>query len=86
MAIEFDTVLFADDALLALSDCNLSKLQGIVNIELSKIDFWMKKQKLHLNYSKTHYLLFDKQLSHSCSTNLNVSLNSNQIKRIRSVK
>ena len=65
---------------------NLSKLQSRVNIELRKIDLWMKKNKLQLNYLKTHYLLFDKQLSRSCSTNFNVSLNSNDIMRIRSVK
>ena len=46
----------------------------------------MKQNKLQLNYSKTHYLLFDKQLNRSCSTNFNVSLNSIKIKRIRSVK
>ena len=45
-----------------------------------------EKNKLQPNYLKTHYLLFDKQLSRSCSTNFNVSLNSNDIKRIRSVK
>ena len=65
---------------------NLSKLQSRVNIELRKIDFWSKKNKLQRNNLKTHYLLFDKQLSRSCSTNFNVSLNSNDIKRIRSVK
>ena len=82
----FDTILFADDTFLALSDHNLYKLQNRVNIELNKIDLWMKKNKLQLNYSKTHYLLFDKQLNRSSSTNFNVSLNSIKIKRIRSVK
>ena len=86
LASQFDTILFADDTFLALSDNNLSKLQSRVNIELRKIDLWTKKNKLHLNYLKTHYLLFDKQLSHSYSSNFNVSLNLNDIKRIRSVK
>ena len=64
LASEFDTILFADnDTFFAFSDYNLSKLQGRVNIELSKIDLWMKKNKLQLNYSKTHFLLFDKQTS-----------------------
>ena len=43
LASLFDTILFADDTFLALSDHNLSKLQNRVNIELSKIDLWMKK-------------------------------------------
>ena len=37
-ASEFNTILFADDTFLALSDYNLSKLQGRVNIKLSKIN------------------------------------------------
>ena len=87
LASQFDTILFADDTFLALSDNNLSKLPSRVNIELRKIYLWMKKKnKFQLNYLKTHYLLFDKQLSRSCSTKFNVFLNSNDIKRIRSVK
>ena len=45
LASQFDTILFADDTFLALSDNNLSKLQSRVNIELRKIDFWMKKKQ-----------------------------------------
>ena len=86
LASLFDTILFADDTFLALSNHNLYKLQNRVNSKLSKIDLWMKKNKLQLNYSKTHYLLFDKQLNRSCFTNFNVSLNSIKIKRIRWVK
>ena len=86
MASEFDTILFADDTFLALSDNNLFNLQNRVNTELSKIDFWMKNNKLQVNYSKTHYLLFDKQLNRSCSTNLNISSNSTALKRVKSVK
>ena len=36
LASQFDTILFADDTFLALSDNNLSKLQSRVNIELRK--------------------------------------------------
>ena len=75
LASLFDTILFADDTFLALSDHKLSKLQNRINIELCKIDLRMKKNKLQLNYSKTHYLLFDKHLTRSCSTNFNVFLN-----------
>ena len=86
LASQFDTILFADDTFLAMSGNNLSKLQQIVNTELRKIDLWMKKNKLQLNYSKTHYLLLDKQLNRSCSTNFNISFNSINIKRIKSIK
>ena len=86
LASQFDTILFADDTFLAMSDNNLFKLQNRVDTELRKIDLWMKKNKLRLNHSKTHYLLFDKQLNRSCSTNFNISLNSIDIKRIKSIK
>ena len=86
LASQFDTILFADDTFLAMPDNNLSKLQNRVNTELRKIDLWMKKNKLQLNYSKTHYLLLDKQLNRSCLTNFNISLNSIDIKRIKSIK
>ena len=43
LASLFDTILFADDTFLALSDHNLYKLQNRVNIELNKINLWMKK-------------------------------------------
>ena len=46
LASLFDTILFANDTFLALSDHNLYKLQNRVNIVLSKIDLWMKKNKL----------------------------------------
>ena len=83
---QFDTILLTDDTLLAMSDNNLSKLQNRENAEFRKIDFWIKKNKLQLNYSKTHYLLLDKQLNRSCSTNFKISLNSINIKRIKSIK
>ena len=83
---EFRTILFADDTFSGMSDNNLSKLQNRVNTELRIIDFWMKKNKHQLNYSKTHYLLLDKQLNRSCSTNFNILLNSINIKRTKSIK
>ena len=38
LASQFDTILFADDTFLAMSDNNLFKLQNRVNTELRKID------------------------------------------------
>ena len=86
LASQFDTILFANDTFSAMSGNNLFKLRNRVITKLRKIDFWMKKNKLQLNYSKTHYLLLDKQLNRSCSTNFNISLNSINIKRIKSIK
>ena len=86
LASQFDDIMFADDTFLAMPDNNLSKLQSKVNAELRNIDLWMKKNKLQLNLSKTHYSLLDKQLNCSCSTNFKVSLNSINLKRIKFIK
>ena len=45
LASQFDTILFADDTFLVMSDNNLSKSQSRSNTELRKIDFWMKKKQ-----------------------------------------
>ena len=45
---QFDNILFADDTFLAMSDRNLSKIQNRVNIELTKIDLWMKKTSFNI--------------------------------------
>ena len=45
LASQFDTILFADDTFLAMSDNTLFKLQNRVNTELRKIDLWMKKKQ-----------------------------------------
>jgi len=53
----FNTVLYADDTYLCLSDKNLNNLQLAVNSELPKVDRWMRLNKLPINNSKTSYML-----------------------------
>ena len=45
LASQFDTILFADNTFLAMSDNNLFKLQNRVNTKLRKIDLWIKKKQ-----------------------------------------
>ena len=56
-AMQCQTTLFADDTTLHLSNKNLNDLQHKMNKELNKIDFWMKGNKLSINYSKTFYMI-----------------------------
>ena len=44
--------LFADDAILTLSDKDEKNLQHIMNDQLTKIDDWMKINQLTTNYKK----------------------------------
>ena len=53
LATEFETTLCADDTYLAMSDKDLDSLKIRANKEISKIDLWLRKNKLSLNYAKS---------------------------------
>jgi len=48
----FHTTLFADDINLHMSNSCFNVLQTTVNLELCKIDHWLRANKLSLNYNK----------------------------------
>ena len=60
LASKFQTTLFADDTYLCQEGKNLKTLQIVVNTELQKIDNWLHRNKLSLNYNKTNFLLINK--------------------------
>ena len=51
-------VLFADDSNLFLSGKNTDQVQQMMDDELKDIVIWLRANKLSLNISKTHYMLF----------------------------
>ena len=51
-------VLFADDSNLFLSGKDTDQVQQMINDELKDIVIWLRANKLSLNISKTHYMLF----------------------------
>ena len=53
--------LFADDAILTLSNKDEKNLQHIMNDQLTKIDDWMKINQLTINYKKTNFMIFTKK-------------------------
>ena len=59
----FIITLFADDTFLQLSDCNIKKLEKRVNNGLSKINVWLRNNKIFLNISKTNYMLIDNYIN-----------------------
>jgi len=71
-ASEFETRLFADDAALILTNCNLSTLNEKVNFGLNKVANWLNSNKLSLNYSKTKYFLISPKSKVSRSHNFNL--------------
>ena len=54
-------ILFADDTHVFLSGNNVDELIRIMNSEIIKIVDWLDCNKLSLNVSKTHYILFRSQ-------------------------
>jgi len=60
-ASSFHTTLFADDINLHMSNSSFNVLQTTVNLELCKIDHWLRANKLSLNYNKTNFMLLNYQ-------------------------
>ena len=56
-ASSFHTTLIADDINLHMSNSCFNVLQTIANLELCKIDHWLRANKLSLNYNKTTFML-----------------------------
>jgi len=56
-ASSFHTTLFADDINLHMSNSCSNILQTSVNLELCKIDHWLRANKLSLNYNKANFML-----------------------------
>ena len=52
--------LFADDACLSYQHCDSDHVNAVINRELGKIDEWLCKNRLFINYSKTKFLLFNR--------------------------
>ena len=52
-------VLFADDTNMFLTDKNSELVFHRLNVELVHVSDWFKVNKLSLNLTKTHYILFD---------------------------
>ena len=80
------TTLYADDTYLMMSDLNLTSLQNRINIELKNIDFWLRKNKLSLNFSKSTFLLIHKQPSRTIKSTFEIKINDIMLTRSPIVK
>jgi len=58
-ASNFNTVLYANDINLHISEKNHEILEKTVNHELEKIDHWVRGNKLCVNYSKSNFMLMN---------------------------
>ena len=60
-ALEFLSILFADDTSYLSCNTDTDKLVSDTNKELAKADDWFRANKLTLNVSKTKFMLFSPQ-------------------------
>ena len=82
----FDSTLYADDTGMVLLDFNVNSLKNQVNNELYIIDLWLRKNKLSLSYSKTSFIIFNKQPNKTCDYEFKLRINNNLIQRVNSNK
>ena len=78
-------ILFVDDTNLFVRGSNLADLFQSINSEMKILVKWIHANKLSLNISKTHYVVFrarDKKIS----TNTNVFIGQIKLKKIESTK
>ena len=54
------TILFADDTTILIESDHVSTALQLMNKELQKLNTWLTGNKLSLNISKTHYMVFDR--------------------------
>ena len=85
-ASQFNTTLFADDTLLMLADKNLDMLETKVCEQIQHVDYWLRKNKLSLNYSKTNFLLTNKHPQKNVDENFVIRLNDKLLERSSTVK
>ena len=51
-------ILFADDTSVFLGESDLVEITHILNAELAKLTIWLSANKLTLNSSKSHFMIF----------------------------
>ncbi len=79
----FKVKLFADDACLIKSNEDEKALQVEVNNELSKVNDWLKVNKLSLNYEKTNFMIFSNKKT---KTDIKIKIDGVFLNKVNSTK
>ena len=80
------SILFADDTTIYYQNENPYTLFRIVNNEISKAADWFQANKLSINATKTHYVVFHTKSMELCDTHLSIQLGTQTIQRCDVVK
>ena len=77
-------ILFAGDTNLFYKNPDKSILEDQINNELKHVSLWLKVNKLSLNVSKTHYIVFTRKLK--SATSLNIGIDDKIINEVNKTK
>lgn len=80
------TTLYADDTALMYSCNNVNEMCNMLNENLSKVDSWLKENKLSLNVSKTKYMVCGTKHCIDRFNNMEVKIRNTVIERVESIK
>ena len=84
MSTKYYWLLFADDTNLFYKNPDKSILEDQINNELKHVSTWLKVNKLSLNVSKTHYIVFTRKLK--SATSLNIGIDDKNINEVNKTK
>ena len=56
-------ILFADDSCFYYSNPNVHELISVINNEMINVSSWLTSNRLTLNHSKSHYMIFNRKLN-----------------------
>ena len=79
-------ILFADDTNVFMSGTDIADMCTLLNIELQKIVMWLNSNKLSLNVSKTHYMLFRPHKKCKMKYDTNILLDGHLITETKNTK
>lgn len=79
-------ILFADDTTAFFSDTDPNRIVNVINQELTKLSLWFSCNKLSLNESKTHYMIFCPKRTKFSPDSSIISINGKEITKVSSTK
>jgi hypothetical protein len=79
-------ILFADDTNILFCDDNLERLIYMLNVELEKLSYWFKANKLSLNLKKTNFITFGSKVYSKYNNEVDIQIDKIKIKQVSSIK
>ena len=79
-------ILFADDTSVFLEGNDLVEITHILNAELAKFAIWLSANKLTLNSSKSHFMIFHRARLKKTDTNIPIILNNTNLEQVTFTK